>query len=181
MIPFQCSTDVTLLIEDTDEDDGNDEVKLLTKKADLKGWTGSRMRKKEKDCYCYQSSKAGYWPLFAPSCLLTGCAPLQVVFCACLFYQDFAAAHHCCLAPCKSLRNYGPLTEPKIYTVKFGRTAIPTLNSQISEMKRDFLDPLVQKILYDRKLSSNLSWKWPSATLSPSFGLPAHPKTKNVQ
>ena len=78
---------------------------------------------------------------------------------------------HCCLAPCKSVPNYGPLTEPKIYIVKFGRTAISTLNGRISETKRDFLDPLVPKFSYDRGLSPTLSWKWPSATLSPSFGL----------
>ena len=78
---------------------------------------------------------------------------------------------HCCLAPCKSVPNYGPLTEPKIYIVKFGHTAIPTLNGRISETKRDFLDPLVPKFSYDRGLSPTLSWKWPSATLSPSFGL----------
>ena len=55
--------------------------------------------------------------------------------------------------------------------MKFGRTAIPTLNGRISETKRDFLDPLVPKFSYDRGLSPTLSWKWPSATLSPSFGL----------
>ena len=59
----------------------------------------------------------------------------------------------------------------KFYIVKFGRTAIPTLNGRISETKRDFLDPLVPKFSYDRGLSPTLSWKWPSATLSPSFGL----------
>ena len=78
---------------------------------------------------------------------------------------------HCCLAPCKSVPNYGPLTEPKICIVKFGRTAIPTLNGRISKTKRDFLDPLVPKFSYDRGLSPTLSWKWPSATLAPSFGL----------
>ena len=62
-------------------------------------------------------------------------------------------------------------TEPKSYYVKFGRTAIPTSNGHISEMKQDFLDPLVPKFSYDRGLSPVLSWKWPSATLSPSFGL----------
>ena len=55
--------------------------------------------------------------------------------------------------------------------MKFGRTAISTLNGRISETKRDFLDPLVPKFSYDRGLSPTLSWKWPSATLSPSFGL----------
>ena len=64
---------------------------------------------------------------------------------------------HCCLAPCKSVPNYGPLTEPKIYIVKFGRTAISTLNGRISETKRDFLDPLVPKFSYDRGLSPTLS------------------------
>ena len=78
---------------------------------------------------------------------------------------------HCCLAPCKSVRNYGPLTEPKSYYVEFGRTAIPTSNGHISETKRAILDPLVPKFSYDRGLSPTLSWKWPSATLSPSFGL----------
>ena len=27
----------------------------------------------------------------------------------------FDSHYHCCLAPCKSVLNYGPLTEPKIY------------------------------------------------------------------
>ena len=67
------------------------------------------------------------------------------------------ALRHCCLAPCKSVPNYGPLTEPKIYIVKFGRTAISTLNGRISETKRDFLDPLVPKFSYDRGLSPTLS------------------------
>ena len=79
---------------------------------------------------------------------------------------------HCCLAPCKSVRNYGPLTEPKIYIVKFGRTAIPTLNGRISGTKQDFLDPLAPKFLYDRGLLPTLSWKWP---LSASFS-----QTKNT-
>ena len=65
----------------------------------------------------------------------------------------------------------GTWTEPKFYYVEFGRTAIPTSNGHISETKRDFLDPLVPKFSYDRGLSPTLSWKWPSATLSPSFGL----------
>ena len=65
----------------------------------------------------------------------------------------------------------GTWTEPKSYYVKFGRTAIPTSNGHISETKRDFLDPLVPKFSYDWGLSPTLSWKWPSATLSPSFGL----------
>ena len=43
-------------------------------------------------------------------------------------YHSTQSVYHCCLAPCKSVPNYGPLTEPKIYIVKFGRTAIPTLN-----------------------------------------------------
>ena len=82
-----------------------------------------------------------------------------------------APQSHCCLAPSKSVPNYGPLTEPKIFIVKFDCTAIPTSNDHISETKRDFLDPLVPKFSYDRGLSPTLSWKWPSATLSPSFGL----------
>ena len=81
------------------------------------------------------------------------------------------AITHCCLAPCKSVRNYGPLTEPKIYIVKFGRTAISTLNGHFSETKWAILDPLVPKFSYDWGLSPTFSWKWPSATLSPSFGL----------
>ena len=55
-------------------------------------------------------------------------------------------------------------------TVKIGHTAIPTLNGRISKMKRDFLNPLVPKFSYDRGLSPTHSWKWPNATLSPSFG-----------
>ena len=60
--------------------------------------------------------------------------------------QKRKTSWHCCLAPCKFVPNYGPLTEPKIYKVKFSRTAIPTLNGRISETKRDFLDPLVPKL-----------------------------------
>ena len=79
-----------------------------------------------------------------------------------------------CLAPCKYVRHYGPLTEPKIYM----------LHSEIcsnthSNLKRPYLGNEVRyfrsagaKILKsDRGLSSTLSWMWPSATLSPSFGL----------
>ena len=79
--------------------------------------------------------------------------------------------YHCCLAPCKSVTNYGPLTEPKFYIVKSALTQIPTSNGHISETKRAILDPLVPKFSSDRGLSPTLSWKWPSATLSPSFGL----------
>ena len=79
--------------------------------------------------------------------------------------------HCCCLAPCKSVTNYGPLTEPKFYIVKSGRTQIPTSNGHISETKRGILDPLVPKFFSRRGLSSTLSWKWANVTLSPSFGL----------
>ena len=78
---------------------------------------------------------------------------------------------HCCLAPCKSVTNYGLLTEPKFYIVKSALTPIPTSNGHISETKRDSLDPLVPKFFSRRGLSPTLSWKWPSDTLSPSFGL----------
>ena len=78
---------------------------------------------------------------------------------------------HCCLAPCKSVTNYGPLTEPKFYIVKSGLTQIPTSNGHISETKRGILDPLVPKFFSRRGLSSPLSWKWANVTLSPSFGL----------
>ena len=78
---------------------------------------------------------------------------------------------HCCLAPCKSVTNYCPLTEPKFYIVKSGRTQIPTSNGHISETKRGILDPLVPKFFSRRGLSSPLSWKWANVTLSPSFGL----------
>ena len=78
---------------------------------------------------------------------------------------------HCCLAPCKSVTNYGPLTEPKFYIVKSALTPIPTSNGHISETKRGILYPLVPKFFSRRGLSTTLSWKWPSATLSPSFGL----------
>ena len=43
---------------------------------------------------------------------------------------------HCCLAPCKSVTNYGPLTEPKFYVVKSGLTQISTSNGDISETKK---------------------------------------------
>ena len=72
-------------------------------------------------------------------------------------YHSTQSVYHCCLAPCKSVPNYGPLTEPKIYIVKFGRTAIPALNGRISETKRDFLNSLVPKFSYDRGLSPTLS------------------------
>ena len=81
------------------------------------------------------------------------------------------AIDHCCLAPSKSVSNYGPLTEPKFYIVKSGRTQIPTSNGHISETKRGILDPLVPKFFSRRGLSSTLSWKWANVTLSPSFGL----------
>ena len=60
---------------------------------------------------------------------------------------------HCCLAPCKSVTNYGPLTEPKFYIVKSALTQIPTSNGHISETKRAILDPLVPKFSSDRGLS----------------------------
>ena len=78
---------------------------------------------------------------------------------------------HCCLAPCKSVTNYGPLTEPKFYIVKSALTQIPTSNGHISETKRRILYPLVPKFFSRRGLSPTLSWKWRRATLSPSFGL----------
>ena len=65
----------------------------------------------------------------------------------------------------------GTWTEPKSYCVEFGRTAIPTSNGHFSETKQNFLDTLVPKFSYDRGLSPTLSWQWPSATFSPSFGL----------
>ena len=68
-----------------------------------------------------------------------------------------AAAAHCCLAPCKSVTNYGPLTEPKFYIVKSALTPIPTSNGHISETKRDSLDPLVPKFFSRRGLSPTLS------------------------
>ena len=64
---------------------------------------------------------------------------------------------HCCLAPCKSVTNYGPLTEPKFYIVKSALTPIPTSNGHISETKRDSLDPLVPKFFSRRGLSPTLS------------------------
>ena len=65
----------------------------------------------------------------------------------------------------------------KCYIVKSALTPIPTSNGHISETKWDFLDPLVPKFSYDQGLSPTLSWKWPSATLSPSFGLFQSEKT----
>ena len=44
------------------------------------------------------------------------------------------------------------------------------LNGCISETKKATEDPLVPKFSYRRGLSPTLSWKWPRATLSPSFG-----------
>ena len=78
---------------------------------------------------------------------------------------------HCCLAPCKSVTNYGPLTEPKFCIVKCTLSQIPTSNGHISETKRAILDPLVPKFSSDQGLSPTLSWKWRRVTLSPSFGL----------
>ena len=76
-----------------------------------------------------------------------------------------------CLAPCKSVTNYGPLTEPKSYYVEIDRTQISTSNGHISETKKGTGDPLAPKFSSFRGLSSPLSWKWPSVTLSLSFGL----------
>ena len=88
-----------------------------------------------------------------------------------IFVATAGKTGHCCLAPSKSVSNYGPLTEPKFYIVKSGRTQIPTSNDHISETKRGILDPLVPKFFSRRGLSSTLSWKWANVTLSPSFGL----------
>ena len=55
--------------------------------------------------------------------------------------------------------------------VKSGLTPIPTSNGHISETEQAILDLLVPKFLSDGELSPSLSWKWPSATLSTSFGL----------
>ena len=85
--------------------------------------------------------------------------------------QPCPTTGHCCLAPCKSVTNYGPLTEPKFCIVKCALTQIPTSNGHISETKRAILDPLVPKFSSDRGLSPTLSWKWRRVTLSPSFGL----------
>ena len=79
--------------------------------------------------------------------------------------------NHCCLASCKSVTNYGPLTEPKSYYVEIDRTQISTSNGHISETKKGTGDPLAPKFSSFRGLSSPLSWKWPSVTLSLSFGL----------
>ena len=43
-------------------------------------------------------------------------------------------------------------------------------NGRISERKKAAGDPLVTKFSYRPGLSPTLSWKWPRATLSPSFG-----------
>ena len=93
----------------------------------------------------------------------------------CLKYGNFliwsntaVTWNHCCLAPCKSVTNYGPLTEPISYYVEIVRTQISTSNGQT---KKGTGDPLAPKFYSFRGLSSPLSWKWPSVTLSPSFGL----------
>ena len=78
---------------------------------------------------------------------------------------------HCCLASCKSVTNYGQLTEPISYYVEIVRTQISTSNGHISETKKGTGDPLAPKFSSFRGLSSPLSWKWPSVTLSLSFGL----------
>ena len=44
-------------------------------------------------------------------------------------------------------------------------------NGRISETEKATGDPLVTKFSYRLGLSPTLSWKWPRATLSPSFGL----------
>ena len=53
---------------------------------------------------------------------------------------------HWCLAPYKSVINYGPLTEPKFYIAKSGRTQISTSNDHISETKQDFFRSAGAKI-----------------------------------
>ena len=55
--------------------------------------------------------------------------------------------------------------------VKIARTGISTSNGHNFQTKKDIGYPLVPKFSPFRGLSSTLSWKWCSATLSPSFGL----------
>ena len=107
-----------------------------------------------------KSPSWGNWKLNASICT-TKCLTLWIFF----------IVDHCCLAPCKSVTNYGPLTEPKSYYVEIDRTQISTSNGHISETKKGTGDPLAPKFSSFRGLSSPLSWKWPSVTLSPSFGL----------
>ena len=63
------------------------------------------------------------------------------------------------------------LSNPKFYIAKSGWAQISTSNDHISETKRNILDPLVPKFSSHWGLSPAPSWKWPSSTLSPSFGL----------
>ena len=62
--------------------------------------------------------------------------------------QPCPTTGHCCLAPCKSVTNYGPLTEPKFCIVKCALTQIPTSNGHISETKRAILDPYQYQYIY---------------------------------
>ena len=56
------------------------------------------------------------------------------------------------------------------YNRKFGSTKSAFLNGHISETKKDTIAPNSSKSPWDQRLSSTLSWKWSSLTLSPSFG-----------
>ena len=61
-------------------------------------------------------------------------------------------------------------TEAIFYYKRFESTDSQFSNCDISESKRARLDPLLPKWLQRAGLSPPLSWKWPRATLSSSFG-----------
>ena len=108
---------------------------------------------------------SGVWDWFIPDFpALSGCGwvwqPLEYILMSwslhCFFQQISSKVsfflQHCCLAPCKSVTNYGPLTEPKFCIVKCALSRIPTSNGRISETKRAILDPLVPKFSSDQGL-----------------------------
>ena len=66
---------------------------------------------------------------------------LQVVWCKWGWLHRVSGIHAGRIIPIlvlASVINYGPLTEPKFYIAKSGRTQISTSNGHISETKQDF-------------------------------------------
>ena len=108
------------------------------------------------------------WPSFLE--ILSGYPPFPSVRPFSIYRCSTAVMLHIEKAVWKLGQN-GRSTEAKIYYYRFVYTSTFFSNGRISETKQDFLNALVPKFSYRRGLSSTLSWKWCSATLSPSFGL----------
>ena len=74
---------------------------------------------------------------------------LQVVWCKWGWLHRVSGIHAGRIIPIlvlASVINYGPLTEPKFYIAKSGRTQISTSNDHISETKQDFFRSAGAKI-----------------------------------